>query len=168
MWSRYENKHGHHGKFLILISWNFFIFSSESTKTNELLLLYDWCMESSQQIFLILCRLTTNITAIGSPCFVHCIYKPGERYRLLKVSCYISQHQCLSQLNMQHAILKPAHGEVYLIQHYVISVCLWLATGQWFSPGTPVSSTNKTGCHDITEILFKVMLNTINLSTLVR
>ena len=47
-------------------------------------------------------------------------------------------------------------GEVYLIQHYVIKVCLWLATGLWFSPGTPVSSTNKTGRHDITEILLKV------------
>jgi hypothetical protein len=33
--------------------------------------------------------------------------------------------------------------------------------GLWFSPGTPVSSTNKTDCHDITEILLKVALNTI-------
>jgi hypothetical protein len=31
-------------------------------------------------------------------------------------------------------------------------VCQWLATGQWFSPDTPVSSTNKTDHHDITEI----------------
>jgi hypothetical protein len=30
-------------------------------------------------------------------------------------------------------------------------VCLWLAAGQWFSLGTPVSSTNKTDHHDITE-----------------
>ena len=30
--------------------------------------------------------------------------------------------------------------------------------------GTPVSSTNKTGRHDITEILLKVTLNTINLT----
>jgi hypothetical protein len=29
-----------------------------------------------------------------------------------------------------------------------------------FSPGTPVSSTNKTDCHNITEILLKVALNT--------
>jgi hypothetical protein len=29
-------------------------------------------------------------------------------------------------------------------------------TGQWFSLGTPVSSTNKTDHHDITEILLKV------------
>jgi hypothetical protein len=35
-------------------------------------------------------------------------------------------------------------------------VCQWLATDQWFSSGTPVSSTNKTDCHDITELLFKV------------
>jgi hypothetical protein len=34
----------------------------------------------------------------------------------------------------------------------------WLATGKWFSPGTPVSSTNKTDRHDITEILLKVAL----------
>jgi len=32
----------------------------------------------------------------------------------------------------------------------------------WFSPGTPVSFTNKTDRHDITAILLKVALNTIN------
>ena len=40
-------------------------------------------------------------------------------------------------------------------------VCQWLATGRWFSLGPPVSSTNKTDRHDITEILLKVALNTI-------
>ena len=40
-------------------------------------------------------------------------------------------------------------------------VCQWLATGRWFSPCTPVSSTNKTDRHDITGILLKVALNTI-------
>jgi hypothetical protein len=40
-------------------------------------------------------------------------------------------------------------------------VCSWLATGRWFSPGTPVSSTNKTDSHDITEILLKNAVNTI-------
>ena len=38
----------------------------------------------------------------------------------------------------------------------------WLATGRWFSPDNPVSSTNKTGHHDITEILLKLALGTIN------
>jgi hypothetical protein len=37
-----------------------------------------------------------------------------------------------------------------------------LAHGRWFSPGTPASSTTKTGRHDIAEILLKVALSTIN------
>jgi hypothetical protein len=32
-----------------------------------------------------------------------------------------------------------------------------LAHGRWFSPGTPASSTTKTGHHDIAEILLKVL-----------
>jgi hypothetical protein len=61
---------------------------------------------------------------------------------------------------------KTVHGELYSIQHLLCDkVCQWLATGQWFSPGTPISSTNKTDCYDITEILLKVALNTINQQT---
>jgi hypothetical protein len=33
-----------------------------------------------------------------------------------------------------------------------------LSPGQWFSPGTPASSTTKTGRQDIAEILLKVTL----------
>jgi hypothetical protein len=40
----------------------------------------------------------------------------------------------------------------------------WLAAGRWFSPDTSVSSINKTDRHNITEILLKVALNTINLN----
>ena len=36
------------------------------------------------------------------------------------------------------------------------------AHGRRFSPGTPASSTTKTGRHDIAEILLKVALNTNN------
>ena len=39
----------------------------------------------------------------------------------------------------------PVHGETLCDK-----VCQWLATGWWFSPCTPVSSTNKTDRHDIT------------------
>jgi hypothetical protein len=48
--------------------------------------------------------------------------------------------------------------------YYVIKFApdLWLVGG--FNPGTPVSSTNKTGSHDIAEILLKVTLNTITLT----
>jgi len=35
-----------------------------------------------------------------------------------------------------------------------------LAHGRWFSPGTPASSTTKTGRHDIAEIMLKVALST--------
>ena len=55
------------------------------------------------------------------------------------------------------------HGEVYSIQHYVIQFVSDLRQSRWFSLGTLVSSTNKTDLHDITEILLKVALNTINL-----
>jgi hypothetical protein len=48
----------------------------------------------------------------------------------------------------------PTRSEVYSIQHYVIK-CVNDATGRWFSD-----------CHiDITEILLKVALNTINYKT---
>ena len=47
---------------------------------------------------------------------------------------------------------RPGRG----VQHYVITFASVLC-----SPGTPVSSTNKTDRHDINEILLKVALNTI-------
>jgi len=40
-------------------------------------------------------------------------------------------------------------------------VCQWLATGRWFSLCPPVSSTNETNRHDITDILLKVELSII-------
>ena len=39
------------------------------------------------------------------------------------------------------------------------------STSRWFSPSTPVSSTNKTDDHNIAEILLKVVLNTITLTS---
>jgi hypothetical protein len=45
-----------------------------------------------------------------------------------------------------------------------ISLVSILAAAQWFSPGIPVSPTNKTDRHDITEILLKVALNNITLT----
>ena len=44
----------------------------------------------------------------------------------------------------------PTHGEVLYDTTLCDKVC------QWFSPDIPVSSINKTVCHDITEILLKV------------
>ena len=41
------------------------------------------------------------------------------------------------------------------------NVCQWLATGRWFSRGSPVSSTNETDNHDMTEMLLKVAVSFI-------
>jgi hypothetical protein len=41
-----------------------------------------------------------------------------------------------------------------------------LAQGRWFSPGTPASSTTKTGLQDIAEILLKVALKHPKKSTI--
>jgi len=48
------------------------------------------------------------------------------------------------------------------INYYNLFPFLRLELTRWFSPDNPVSSTNKTDRHDITEILLKVALNTIN------
>ena len=53
----------------------------------------------------------------------------------------------------------PVHDEVYSLQHYVIKVVNDLLQVCGFSP---VSSTIKTARYDITEIVLKVALNTIN------
>jgi hypothetical protein len=51
-------------------------------------------------------------------------------------------------------------GTFCSIQHYVIKFVRYLRqVDGLFSPGTPVSSTNKTDHHDITEILLQVALN---------
>ena len=50
----------------------------------------------------------------------------------------------------------------YSFVHYF--VCQWLVACGWFSPVTSVSSTNKTYRNNITEILLKVLLNTITLT----
>ena len=50
------------------------------------------------------------------------------------------------------------HFNVFLMLHSTD------VAGQWFSPITLVSSTSKNDCHDITEILLKVALNTLTLT----
>ena len=61
--------------------------------------------------------------------------------------------------------LNPAHPGCTWYNVICDNVYQWLATGRWFSPCTLVSSTNKSDCHDITEILLKVALNTKNQPT---
>jgi hypothetical protein len=67
-------------------------------------------------------------------------------------------NQCLSPLTLWvRTPLRRAELDTTLYD----KVCQWLATSRWFSL---VSATNKTDRHDITEILLKVALSTINLN----
>jgi hypothetical protein len=71
---------------------------------------------------------------------------------------YIMLFQCLSPLMLRvRILLRRGVLDTTLCD----KVCQWFATCRWFSPGTPVSSTNNTDRHDITEIVLKVTLNTI-------
>ena len=102
---------------------------------------------------------TNNLVMIGTAC----------------IGSYKSNYHTISTYHHWCCEFESWSGQG--VQHYVIKfvtisirarcttlcdkVCQWLAKGQWFSPGPPVSSTNKTYHHDIAEILLKVALNTI-------
>jgi hypothetical protein len=53
-------------------------------------------------------------------------------------------------ITTQVVSLARDHGEVYSIQPALCdNICQGHVAGRWFSPGTPVSSTNRTDRHDI-------------------
>jgi hypothetical protein len=54
----------------------------------------------------------------------------------------------IQRLNNQSTINLAGSDKIYQL----------LAQGRWFSPCTLASSTTKTACHDIVEILLKVAL----------
>jgi hypothetical protein len=55
-------------------------------------------------------------------------------------------------------------GYMSIFKTQFIVHCVSAVENMWFSPGTPVSFTNKSNRHDVTEILLKVALNTITLT----
>ena len=65
---------------------------------------------------------------------------------------------CLVEPCMQLCSTRVQKNGALDSQPQVEKVCQLLALGRWFSLGTPVSSTTKTGRHDIAEILLKVAL----------
>ena len=76
---------------------------------------------------------------------------------------YLTTHTSLSPIRREFApgFVNYKKGALDS-QPQVIKVYQLLTNGRWFSPGTPASSTTKTGPHDIAEILLKVELNTKN------
>jgi hypothetical protein len=114
-------------------------------------------------------KLTTSVV-IGTDCIGSC----KSNYHTITVTT--APYKCgLHNINLVLSISFLCLGVLGLIYKWFVlcywrgvldttlceKVCQWIAAGQLFSPGTRVSSTNKTDCHDITEILLKVTLNTI-------
>ena len=75
---------------------------------------------------------------------------PNNSYKHITNIAWV--HARLCKLQKGCIRLAAASDKVYQL----------LAHCRWFSPGTPASSTTKTGRHGIAEILLKVALNTIN------
>jgi hypothetical protein len=69
-------------------------------------------------------------------------------------------NQCLSPLTLRVRI-SLRRG---VLDTLCDKVCQLLAAGRWVTPGTLVSYTKKNDRHDVTEILLKVAINTINLN----
>jgi hypothetical protein len=78
--------------------------------------------------------------------FFQCIWRKTQKCGL---QTYYKENNDITRLVRRAAVLP------LVTQHIVV------ATGRWFSPGSPVSPTNKTDSHDKTEILLKVALSTI-------
>ena len=78
---------------------------------------------------------------------------------ILCLSCNIKKSKTTDRLYWKE------QKQALLCQSYYMmsSVTSALYCYLWFSPGIAVSSTNKTDSHNITEILLKVVLNTITL-----
>jgi hypothetical protein len=71
---------------------------------------------------------------------------PNNSYKPITSTAWVRARLCNLQKGCPR--LAAASDKVYQ----------FLAHGRWFSPGTPSSSTTKTGRHDIAEILLKVAL----------
>ena len=102
-----------------------------------------------------LCKLLTGI-AIGI-----CDSLLGEPQIFLLVGDTLKKNSIIFKLIQPYIIFHyfmPVHGEVYSIHHYVITFISDLRQVGGFLRFPPI----KTDCHDITEILLKMALNSIN------
>ena len=71
---------------------------------------------------------------------------PNNSYKPITNTAWVRVRLCKLQKGCTR--LSAANDKVYQL----------LAHGRWFSPGTPASSTTKSGRHDIAEILLKAAL----------
>jgi hypothetical protein len=122
-------------------------------------------------LFLCSCHCQHLIYIHVSPVYIHWSCVNGiELIRYHTFILYLLKTQMLSRaciiwsiyvMNKSVASLCISFTSVDCWLLLCDKVCQWLAIGQWFFSGT---STYKTDRHDITEILLKVALSTINLN----
>jgi hypothetical protein len=93
----------------------------------------------------------SNVIRRGLLILCSMIYSEKWLFVLLKLMKFLVRHR--------HCKLQKGCTRLASASHKVYQL---LAHGLLFSPGTPASSTTKTGRHDIAELLLKVALNTIN------
>jgi len=86
----------------------------------------------------------------------------ARRGRDRTVVRFITSH-AISAYHHKRFKFESHSSEEYSIQYYVIKFVSDLRQDRLYSLGTPASSTNKTDCHNMTEILLKVVLNTLTL-----
>jgi hypothetical protein len=84
---------------------------------------------------------------------------------LALINSYTHDLALINRYTYELALINRYTYELALINRYthelVLNYVIKFAAELCFSPGTPISPTNKTDRHDVTEILVKVALNTI-------
>ena len=100
-----------------------------------------------------------NILSVGlvSLCLYH-IPILGSSWSL-SYGSWIYSYLCNQCLSPRTSWVQTPLRQHVLITTLCDKVCLWLAVCLLFYTGTPVSSTNKTDGHKITDMLLKVALN---------
>ena len=78
----------------------------------------------------------------------------NAHHTILWIQNNISAHHHYTSNTDKYQYLSPTRMSSYITMKVPLNIIYFL--------GTPVSSTNKTDRHDVTEILMKVALNTIS------
>ena len=106
------------------------------------------CFLNSDYCFIVLCYIIVGPRGSMS----QVVGLPNNSYNVITNTAWVRTRLCRLQKRVHSTRLAATRDTVYQL----------LAQGRWFSPGTPASSTTKTGRHDIAEILLKVALSTKN------
>jgi hypothetical protein len=96
--------------------------------------------------------LENTTTTSSKPLLIRIVGLPNNSYKPITNTAWVRARLCILQNGCTR--LAVTSDKVYQL----------LAHDRWFFPGTPASSTTKTGRHDIAKLLLKVALSTKNQS----